>query len=292
MSVDTLAGYTNGLVNLDSGLISRDIFTRQSIYDEELERIFARSWLFVGHESQIPEPGDYILGKMAEESVIFNRDRHGKLHVFLNNCRHRGMRVCRYDRGNSTKFACPFHAWVFSDEGKLVGVPKLDSAYHNELDRSKWGLIEARVYSYYGYVFACWDEETPDFETYLGDLRFYFDDYCELPDGTHGEWEAFGGTFKWRVPCNWKFGAENFAGDYYHNPSHASVDSIVLSPAGGDWSSGVGSSDLAAYLRYDHPQARAVSAQYLRDTGRAYIARPALQGRLRIHADLSGNDGC
>jgi phenylpropionate dioxygenase-like ring-hydroxylating dioxygenase large terminal subunit len=232
MSDDVPRGYSGNLVNLDSGLISRDIFTQQSIYEEELERIFARSWLFVGHESQIPEPGDYMLSRMSEESVIFNRDRHGKLHVFLNNCRHRGMRVCRYDKGNSTKFACPFHAWVFSDEGKLIGVPKLQGGYRNELERSQWGLIEARVYSYRGFVFACWDEETPDFETYLGDLRFYFDDYCELPDGSYGDWEAFGGIFKWKVPCNWKFGAENFAGDYYHNPSHASVDAVVLSPAG------------------------------------------------------------
>ncbi len=117
------------------------------------------------------------------------------------------------------------------DEG-LIAVPKLDTGYHNELDRSQWGLIEARVYSYRGYVFACWDAETPDFESYLGDLRFYLDDYCELPDGTYGEWEAFGGIMKWKMPCNWKFGAENFSGDYYHNPSHASVDQVILSPAG------------------------------------------------------------
>mgnify|MGYP003627410786 FL=1 len=232
MSRNSARRYTGGLVNLDKGLISRDIFTNQAVYDDELERIFARSWLFVGHESHIPENGDYMLSRMGEESVIFNRDRNGRLHVFLNNCRHRGMRVCRYDNGNSRKFACPFHAWVFSDEGKLIGVPKLESGYHNELDRSQWGLIEARVASYHGYVFACWDEQAPEFEDYLGDLRFYFDDYCELPDGTHGDWEAFGGVFKWRVPCNWKFGAENFGGDYYHNPSHASVDAVVLSPAG------------------------------------------------------------
>jgi len=224
--------YTGDLVNLDRGRISRDIFTSQAIYDDELERVFARSWQFVGHESQIAANGDFVLSRMSEESVIFNRDRNGKLHVLLNNCRHRGMRVCRYDKGNTRKFACPFHAWVYADDGTLIGVPKLESGYHNELDRSQWGLVEARVASYHGYVFACWDEETPDFEAYLGDHRFYFDDFCELPDGTHGEWEAFGGVLKWRVPCNWKFGAENFSGDYYHNPSHASVDAVILSPAG------------------------------------------------------------
>ncbi|MBT3334343.1 MAG: Rieske 2Fe-2S domain-containing protein, partial [Rhodospirillaceae bacterium] len=120
MRIDNTRRYTGDLVNLSQGLISRDIFTAQDIYDDELERIFARSWLFVGHESQVPEREDYILSRMGEESVIFNRDRNGKLHVFLNNCRHRGMRVCRYDKGNSRKFMCPFHAWTFSDLGELI----------------------------------------------------------------------------------------------------------------------------------------------------------------------------
>jgi len=224
--------YAGGIVDVENGRIGRQIFVDQGIYDEELERVFARAWLFVGHESQVPEPEDFILSRMGEESVIFNRDRNGKLNVFLNNCRHRGMRVCRHDHGSARKFHCPFHGWVFSDQGELIAVPKLETGYHNELDTSKWGLIEARVANYRGYVFACWDEETPDFETYLGDLRYYFDDYCELPDGSHGDWQAFGGVFKWRMPNNWKFSAENFAGDYYHNPSHASVDQVVLSPAG------------------------------------------------------------
>jgi phenylpropionate dioxygenase-like ring-hydroxylating dioxygenase large terminal subunit len=232
MSAAGRDAYAGRYVNLDKGLISRDIFTSREIYAQELERVFARSWLFVAHESQIPEPGDFVLGYMGEESVIVNRDQHGRVHVFLNNCRHRGMRVCRYDDGNTRKFYCPYHAWVYSDEGALIAVPKLESSYHNELDRSQWGLIEARSTSYHGFIFACWDEAAPDFEDYLGDFRFYFDEFCALPDGTLGGWEAFGGIFKWRMPGNWKFAAENFAGDYYHQPSHASVDAVILSPAG------------------------------------------------------------
>ena len=232
MGVTDRRAFTGGLVDLGQGLISRDIFASEEIYEKELERVFARSWLFVGHESQVPNKFDFILSRMGEESVILNRDKNGRLHVFLNSCRHRGMRVCRYDEGNARTFVCPYHAWGYSDEGKLVGVPKLESGYHNELDRDQWGMIEARLANYRGYLFACWDEAAPDFETYLGDLKFYFDDYCELPDGTHGDWEAFGGIFKWRLGCNWKFGAENFCGDYYHNPSHASVDQVVLTPAG------------------------------------------------------------
>ncbi|MBI3411475.1 MAG: Rieske 2Fe-2S domain-containing protein [Planctomycetes bacterium] len=92
-------GYRSGLVDLRAGEISREIFVNEHIYAEEQERIFARAWLHVGHESQIPKPGDYFVSSMGEESVILCRDRANRIHVFLNSCRHRGMKVCRYDQG-------------------------------------------------------------------------------------------------------------------------------------------------------------------------------------------------
>ena len=85
-------------VGLSKGQISREIFVNDEIYKKELERIFTRAWLFVGHESQIPNPGDFFVSSMSEESVILCRDREAKVHVFLNSCRHRGMKVCRYER--------------------------------------------------------------------------------------------------------------------------------------------------------------------------------------------------
>ncbi|MBV8131885.1 MAG: Rieske 2Fe-2S domain-containing protein, partial [Alphaproteobacteria bacterium] len=97
-------GYRPDLVDLAAGQISREIFVNEEIYQEELERLFARVWLFVGHESQIPNPGDYFVSSMGEESVILCRDWAAKVHVFLNSCRHRGMKVCRYDEGNTPVF--------------------------------------------------------------------------------------------------------------------------------------------------------------------------------------------
>ena len=91
-------GYRKGLVDPAAGRISREIFVNDEIYREELERVFARSWLFVGHESQVPNPGDFFVSAMGEESVILCRDRAGKVRVFLNSCRHRGMKVCRLTR--------------------------------------------------------------------------------------------------------------------------------------------------------------------------------------------------
>ena len=95
------------LVDVHQGEISREIFVNQDIYQEEQERIFTRAWLYVGHESQIKNPGDFFVSKMGEESVILTRDRAGKIHVFLNTCTHRGMKVCRYDEGNRKTFTCP-----------------------------------------------------------------------------------------------------------------------------------------------------------------------------------------
>src|SRR5438132_14282991 len=95
------------LVDVKRGLVSRDIFVDQDIYDQEQERVFARCWLFVGHESQIPNPGDYFTSCMGAESVILSRDMQSGIHVLLNTCRHRGMKVCRYDEGNTKTFLCP-----------------------------------------------------------------------------------------------------------------------------------------------------------------------------------------
>jgi phenylpropionate dioxygenase-like ring-hydroxylating dioxygenase large terminal subunit len=111
------SGSLNGLVEIREGTISREIFVSEEIYRQELEQVFARAWLFVGHESQISRPGDYVASSMGEESVILCRDRTGRLHVFLNSCRHRGMKVCRYDEGSTLEFTCPYHGWSYATDG-------------------------------------------------------------------------------------------------------------------------------------------------------------------------------
>jgi hypothetical protein len=102
------------LVDLDKAHISREIFVNEAIYQQEQEQIFARTWLLVGHEIQIPTPGDYFMSCMGEESVILTRDSQQQLHVVLNTCRHRGMKVCRYDEGNTPVFTCPYHGWNYA----------------------------------------------------------------------------------------------------------------------------------------------------------------------------------
>ena len=220
-------------VDSGTGMVSRSIFVDEEIYEREIEQVFARAWLFLGHESQIAKPGDYFVSRMGEESVILTRDRQGEIHAFLNSCMHRGMKVCRYDEGNTPVFTCPYHGWSYGLDGSLVGVPYFKEAYHSELKKNEWGLVEvAQLANYKGWIWATWDKEAPSLEDYLGDMRIYFDLMTDHPDGSPGGQRTWVGVQKWIMPANWKFAAENFIGDFYHNVSHRSVDLVGISPSG------------------------------------------------------------
>jgi len=223
---------TDHMIDPEHGIISRDIFVSPDLYRAELEKLFTRAWLFVGHESQIPNPNDFFVSRMAEESVILCRDPQGKVHVFLNSCRHRGMKVCRYEQGNTALFVCPYHSWSYTTDGKLQGVPLYRALYEGTLNRDEWPLIEVpRVALYKGSVWASWDPEAPSFEAYLGTARDHLDQVLDCRDGRPGGAEVIG-IHKWVFPSNWKFAAENFLGDSYHNPSHRSVDMVGMGPSG------------------------------------------------------------
>ena len=202
------------LIDLERGVVYRSLYADPAIYDLELERIFARSWLCLGHESLLPGPNDFMTAYMGEDPVILWRNAEGKLGAYLNLCRHRGNRVCRLDRGNAQRFVCSYHGWVYNSEGKLIGVPYMKEGFMNELDTEQWGLVSvAKLDVYKGLVFATFDPEAPPLVEYLGEAAWYLD---ILLDWTPQGAEFIGGTRKWTIDCNWKTAAENFASDMAH----------------------------------------------------------------------------
>jgi len=217
------------MIDLRNGTVKREIFTSPDIHRQELQKLFARSWLFVGHESQIPNPGDFFVSRMGDESVILCRDAAGTEHVFLNSCRHRGMKVCRHEQGNTSLFVCPYHSWSYGTDGKLQGVPLYRQLYAGTLNREEWGLVEvAHLFNHKGTVWATWDATAPPFLTWLGDGVDHLDQVIDCRDGRPGGAEVIG-VHKWIFPSNWKLPSENFLGDTYHNPSHRSVDMVGMS---------------------------------------------------------------
>ena len=231
----------NELVDVDvAGTVAREIFVEEDIFEKELEHVFGRAWLFVGHVDLVPNPNDYFASRMGTDPVILTRDNEGEIHVLLNTCTHRGMKLCRSDQGNTRTFTCPYHGWSFSTDGRLVGrpgelygVPGFEKNYHSELDKKTWGLIPVpRVEIYKGTVWATWAEDAPTFMDYLGDMRLYLDYALDYRDGRPNGAELIGGVQKWRVKANWKMIPENFIGDLYHDVSHRSVDAVGIGPSG------------------------------------------------------------
>ena len=211
------------LFDEEQGLIDPRIYTDTHLYERELDRIFSRSWLLLGHESHVPKPGDYLATYMGEDPVILVRQKDASLRVFLNQCRHRSMRICRADAGNARAFTCSYHGWAYDISGKLVNVP-FESQGYGVLDKEKWSPLQARVATYKGLVFANWDEEASELDAYLGDAAFYMDHMLDrCASGT----EAIGGIQKWVIPCNWKFAAEQFCSDMYHAGTVSHLSGIM-----------------------------------------------------------------
>jgi nitrite reductase/ring-hydroxylating ferredoxin subunit len=202
------------LVAPDQTQVSRRIFLDPLIYEQELERIFARSWLFVAHASEIPAPGDYVTRLTGVDPVIVARTEDDRIKVFHNSCRHRGMRVCRVDKGNSSHFRCPYHGWTYKNSGRLIGVPAANIAYGTALDLSGLGLIEPpHVRELHGLVFVNWDPDAPSLEEHLGEAMWYLEIVAAK---TEGGMTVVGTPQRSRVEMNWKLGADNFCGDGYH----------------------------------------------------------------------------
>jgi phenylpropionate dioxygenase-like ring-hydroxylating dioxygenase large terminal subunit len=216
-------------------LIERDrvhgsLYTDPEIFERELEQIWYRTWVYIGHVSEVPEPNDYVVKSIGPQPLIMTRDRQGEIHVLLNRCSHRANMVCDAPKGNSSAFRCPYHGWTFSNTGKLLGYP-FNSGYGGTELKAQLGLGRVpRVESYRGFVFGSFAADGPSLSEHLGGAADAFDRLARLSPS--GEVELTAGWVKHRVKANWKMLLENECDGYHPQFVHASIFSVADSGIG------------------------------------------------------------
>ena len=202
------------LVNVATREVQMRSLSDPELYDLEMEHIFGRIWVFLGHESEIPNSGDFITRDMGSDSVLVTRDKSGEVHVLLNLCSHRGMRVSTLDAGNTQIHTCIYHGWAFRPNGAFLGAPvEKETMYGKMMSKEQLGLKKARVTLYGGLIFATWNIDGPSFDEFLGDAKWYYDILFKRTDKGM---EVLGPPQRFTVRANWKAAGEQSAADGYH----------------------------------------------------------------------------
>jgi nitrite reductase/ring-hydroxylating ferredoxin subunit len=209
--------------------VHRDAYLDQRVFDLEMVQIFERSWVYIGAESEVEQPGDFKLTSMGRRQVILSRGEDGGLYVFENRCPHRGAAICQRDQGNTRFFRCPYHGWTFRNDGSLAAVTYPDR-YEREL-RSTEDYAMPRVpevESYRGFVFARLTPGGPTLLEHLGGAKHYLD--LKIDAGLRGL-SLRSGSQRLGVKFNWKVQLENTVDGYHANFVHR--DALTLFGAAG-----------------------------------------------------------
>jgi phenylpropionate dioxygenase-like ring-hydroxylating dioxygenase large terminal subunit len=214
----------DALVKADRVHIS--LYTNPDVFTDEMDKIFHRGWVYVGHQGEIPNQGDFRLKRIGLQPVIMVRDQHGAVQLLLNRCRHRGATVCQEGQGNTRSFRCMYHGWTYQLNGELSGVPGAD-AYGDDFKREELGLIKApRVAEYRGFIFGSLSPAGITLEEHLGRAAAELDLFVGLSNAD--DVEVVSGTHKYSYQGNWKLAAENSMDGYHPAITHASFGQALL----------------------------------------------------------------
>jgi Rieske 2Fe-2S family protein len=202
--------------------LDQRFYTDPEIYQLELDRIVTRNWILAGHASQIPDAGDYLVFNLANESAIIVRGKDGRVRALANVCRHRGSLVCLENGGNTRKFECPYHGWMYDLDGKLIAARSMQGAFNKE----EYGLHPVSLKLLGGHVFVCFCDDPPSLEGAQRDLAepmtmFDFENLKVAASKTYP------------IAANWKLAIENYQ-ECYHcataHPEYAKMHTLMLDP--------------------------------------------------------------
>lgn len=205
--------------------VSGRLYYDPAIFEEELEKIWYRDWIYVAHESEIPEPGDYVTRQIGLQPLIVSRDEDRRVHMLLNRCMHRGNTVCQSERGNAHAFRCAYHGWTYNNRGALVGVPYA-AGYDSSFHRDEYALARVpRMAAYRGLIFGSMSPVGPSLEEKLGKAARLIDQFCDL--SPQGEVVLRSGVLRHSYKGNWKMALENSVDGYHPNILHHAAMTMI-----------------------------------------------------------------
>lgn len=210
---------------IEADRVHRDVYTDPEVFQLEMERLWARTWIYVGHASQVPNAADFITVDIAAKPVIMVRQTDGSIRVLMNRCAHKGTKVVSDLAGNAGKvFRCPYHAWTYRTDGSLINIP-LKEGYANTSLQAQGLQVVKNVEAYRGFVFARLSEHGIGFRDYFGDSLSSIDNLADR--SPEGELELTGGCLRYLHNCNWKMFVENLNDTMHPMIAHAGSAGIA-----------------------------------------------------------------
>ena len=189
--------------------LDQRFYKDESIFDLEKNHIFYDSWIFIGHESQISNKGDYFVYKLLDEEIIVLRNKENEVKAFFNVCRHRGSRICLEESGNTSRFSCPYHSWTYNLDGKLLAAKSLREG----IDKSTLGLHPCNIASVSGMLLINLSDNPQSLANLQSDLKepFKMFGFEDLKVAAHKNYP---------IASNWKLAVENYQECYHCAPAH------------------------------------------------------------------------